>query len=859
MTVPESFIKLCGMKNKTLTTENYLHELLKKKYHTSEVIRSQIARIKDSIREKAGKEPLKPFTVRFKGRVIDCSFEKTLKIISKRLFIKGRMDNLSTHREHGFVEANITATLTEVEALIQYLMKSHLVLHCKKGIVKGASNLLIIDVTERDQLDNFTPDYIHCNYVTSAESYEKYTGRLGEYLVFNGSPLTSDRIGRELRFNKIETKNKVFTTTGLKEIYANLYSIYLILKLDLEQHYLKLRTFYSQEDDLRMVEEKIDELGFFADIFNLIVSDDNPILSNKTLFLDLIKLQHIVENNNWKTLPAYSGYIYSATNKLNNQFKLLEEYNLFLAYAHCVEKFIAKLTKKLFKHKSDFRNEQYNLTANYNELKKLQTISNHPVIQDDYREMLNSFSKLLAYLDFLTVRDGGTDSTDSHQDTISLAGKSSNKVATLVKKCIESIFSVTIEISTKPIFHQDQSLKTEQEKDVQRLILKLNENLEKLSGLKTSGGRNAYLEARRSVPQLTNLSDTLDQLEKLIKSIENKKEMDTHDPFKSIFAEYNKFEILYRDLNNLGILETGEERKMVYGILTDLQKLFFNKPLKENAYTEIINKIRSLEDFISGKNRSILEKENIDISKLNQNPVFRTIIGIKACIQNIIEKESRYQKINTFKNDPEFFSYSARELGNFLVQIEKFHEKVKSVCYYKNMTAFETVEKDFDKLIDELKDIDFLISLHTRSAERRISKEPDIHIDYLKNSQLIRKNLEKAILTIQNQISQMQGFMHAIENYLHQHSFVHSGVATSVLFDQITYLLSNIDVRLLDMTKSMEDMFKESVDTIFHYQVGEAFTEPKKEDIDDLMKEVNKKTIVRKYQNHEKDLSNFIV
>lgn len=847
------------MKNKTLTTENYLHELLKKKYHTSEVIRSQIARIKDSIRERAGKEPLKPFTVKFKGRVIDCSFEKTLKIVSKRLFNKGRIDNLSTHREHDFVEANITATLTEVEALIQYLMKSHLVLHCKKGIVKGASNLLIIDVTERDQLDNFTPDYIHCNYVTSAESYEKYTGRLGDYLVFNGSPLTSDRIGRELRFNKIETKNKVFTTTGLKEIYANLYSIYLILKLDLEQHYLKLRTFYSQENDLRMVEDKIDELGFFADIFNLIASDDNPILSNKTLFLDLIKLQHIVENNNWKTLPAYSGYIYSATNKLNNQFKLLEEYNLFLAYAHCVEKFIAKLTKKLFKHKSDFRNEQYNLTANYNELKKLQTISNHPVIQDDYREMLNSFSKLLAYLDFLTVRDGGTDSTDSHQDTISLAGKSSNKVATLVKKCIESIFSVTIEISTKPIFHQDQSLKTEQEKDVQRLILKLNENLEKLSGLKTSGGRNAYLEARRSVPQLTNLSDTLDQLEKLIKSIENKKEIDTHDPFKSIFAEYNKFEILYRDLNDLGILETGEERKMVYGILTDLQKLFFNKPLKENAYTEIINKIRSLEDFISGKNRSILEKENIDISKLNQNPIFRTIIDIKACIQNIIEKESRYLKIDTFKNDPEFFSYSSNELGNFLMQIEKFHEKLKSVCYYKNMTAFETVEKDFDKLIDELKDIDFLISLHTRSAERRISKEPDIHIDYLKNSQLIRKNLEKAILTIQNQISQMQGFMHAIENYLHQHSFVHSGVATSVLFDQITYLLSNIDVRLLDMTKSMEDMFKESVDTIFHYQVGEAFTEPKKEDIDDLMKEVNKKTVVRKYQNHEKDLSNFIV
>ena len=73
---------------------------------------------------------------------------------------------------------------------------------------------------------------------------------------FNGLPLTSEKIGRELRFNKIETKNRVFTTTGLKEIYLNLQFIDLILKLDLEQHYLKLRTFSSQEDDLKMVEEK---------------------------------------------------------------------------------------------------------------------------------------------------------------------------------------------------------------------------------------------------------------------------------------------------------------------------------------------------------------------------------------------------------------------------------------------------------------------------------------------------------------------------------------------------------------------------------------------------------------------------
>ena len=86
----------------------------------------------------------------------------------------------------------------------------------------------------------------------------------------------------------------------------------------------------------------------------------------------------------------------------------------------------------------------------------------------------------------------------------------------------------------------------------------------------------------------------------------------------------------------------------------------------------------------------------------------------------------------------------------------------------------------------------------------------------------------------------MDGFVHDIESNLQRHSFIHSGVATSVLFDQITYLLSNIDVRLLDMTKLTENMFNESVNTIFHYQAGESFTEPKNENIDDLMKEIEK-------------------
>src|SRR3990172_623564 len=339
------------METLTSNDKNYLYELLKKKYHTSEVVRAQIAEIKAKKRDDMAKESLKSFIVKCKGMVIDNSFEKTLRIISKRLFNKGKIDNLHTFKEQGLVEANMTATLTEVESLIQYLMKPHLVLHCKKGIVKGASNLLIIDESEQNQLDNFTPDYTHRNYVTHAESYEKYTGRLGDYLVFNGLPLTTEKIGRELRFNKIETKNRVFTTTGLKEINLNLHLISLILKLDLEQHYLKLRVFNSQEEDLKMVEEKIDDLGFFADIFNQIATTDNPLLFNEYLFLDLIRLEPIVENNNWKAIPAYAGYIYSAANKLNGQFKLLEEYNLFLTYANCIEKFIVKLTKKLSKHK----------------------------------------------------------------------------------------------------------------------------------------------------------------------------------------------------------------------------------------------------------------------------------------------------------------------------------------------------------------------------------------------------------------------------------------------------------------------------------------------------------------------------
>ena len=64
------------MKTIISNDKNYLYELLKKKYHTSEVVRAQIAGIKEKIREGVVKENLKSFMVKFRGRVIDSSFEK---------------------------------------------------------------------------------------------------------------------------------------------------------------------------------------------------------------------------------------------------------------------------------------------------------------------------------------------------------------------------------------------------------------------------------------------------------------------------------------------------------------------------------------------------------------------------------------------------------------------------------------------------------------------------------------------------------------------------------------------------------------------------------------------------------------
>ena len=157
------------MKTQVLFEKNPLYELLKKRYHTSDVVRLQIARRKEDLQSRVYKESLKSFTVKMSGKVINCSFEKTLKIISKNLFIKGRVATISALQGQEIVEVNMTATLPEVESLVQYLMTPHIVLHFKKDLIKGASNLLIIDETEEGQLGGITPDHSHRNYINYAE------------------------------------------------------------------------------------------------------------------------------------------------------------------------------------------------------------------------------------------------------------------------------------------------------------------------------------------------------------------------------------------------------------------------------------------------------------------------------------------------------------------------------------------------------------------------------------------------------------------------------------------------------------------------------------------------------------------
>ena len=102
------------------------------------------------------------------------------------------------------------------------------------------------------------------------------------------------------------------------------------------------------------------------------------------------------------------------------------------------------------------------------------------------------------------------------------------------------------------------------------------------------------------------------------------------------------------------------------------------------------------------------------MQKPNQNPVFKSISDVKTGIQNIVEKEAQGKKSDTFKNEPEFFSFSAKELDGFLECIELLHEKLKETCYYKNIAEFEAIEKKLDRLIDEVRDIESYISAHIR-------------------------------------------------------------------------------------------------------------------------------------------------
>jgi hypothetical protein len=234
---------------------------------------------------------------------------------------------------------------------------------------------------------------------------------------------------------------------------------------------------------------------------------------------------------------------------------------------------------------------------------------------------------------------------------------------------------------------------------------------------------------------------------------------------------------------------------------------------------------------------------------MNQDKTFNKLLNIKTGIQNMIEKKNQIRKISTFKKDREFLSFSLKELDGFLEELIAFHKKLKVTTYYGQQSNFEKIEKEFDKLIVKVNDIEARITSRRRSDNNTIYKESEPSIDYSKSSMLNKKNLEKTIISAQYQISQLLEFIVTVKGFLGQDSFVHSGVSTSALFDQITYLLSNTDVKLLDFTSLTEDMYNESIKTIFQYQVGETYNEPKKGDIEGLMKRIEKKTTVKTYQS----------
>ena len=483
---------------KTSDSSNHYYKLLEKKFHSSDIVRSQIAEIKERVKKTVIEEPLKSLFVSFKGEVVGNSFEKTLKIVTKHLFHKGKIDSYKTVKESGVVEANITATQTEIEELIQFLMKRHLVLHCKTGLSKGASNMLIIDEKEQKQLGDFTPDDTSCNYVTTAETREKYSGRLDGYLIYNGLPLTTKTLGSELRLNEIVTSNKVFTSTGLKEVFLNLHFVVLVIMLDLEQHYFKYRIFKEQEEDLKMVEDNIDNLGLFTELFDHLTNEGNPLLFNNELFMDVLKLEHIVEKDNWKVLPAYDSYVYSATNKLDAHFKFLEEYGLLQKCVESVDSLIEKIDGKLSRHSLPSQSEQDDLSSNYQELKQFSSISNHSLLKNDYLELLGAFRKLLVYLDSMS----GQETVAAKQEDVKKAEKPSGGFVATMKERAKSLLSSATETPQESVSHNEQTLTTEQEEDVRTLLLQVKEGVRKISKLKTDSGLD--VDALRSVAEGIN-------------------------------------------------------------------------------------------------------------------------------------------------------------------------------------------------------------------------------------------------------------------------------------------------------------------------------------------------------------------
>ena len=833
---------------KALDTTNHYYKLLEKKFHSSDVVRSQIAEIKEKVKDTVIEEPLKSLFVSFKGEVIGTSFEKTLKIISKHFFRKGKIDNYRTDEESGVVEANITATQTEVEELIQLLMKRHLVLHCKTGLPKGASNMLIIDEAEKKRLKDFVPDDISCNYVATAETSEKYTGRLDGYLIYNGQPLTTKALGSELRLNEIVTSNKVFTSTGLKEVFLNLHFIVLVIILDLEQHYFQYRIFKEQEEDLKMIEENMDNLGLFTELFDHLTDEGNPLLFNNELFMDVLKLEHIVEKDNWKVLPAYDSYVYSAADRLDAHFKFLEEYGLLQECVGSIGLLVEKLEGKLSSHSLASQSELDELSSGYQELKQFSSISNNSLLKNDYLELVGAFRKLLVYLDSTSALD--STKQESVQKESRLPEKPSRGLVATMKAHAKALLSSSEESSQKPVSDNEKNLTTKQEGDIRTLLLQVKEGFRKISNLKTDSGLDAHLEARKNVPFLTNLSDALDQLKKLIKDINKNK--DVQEQFNDLFSRKNKFVILSNKLCKMVKFKTKQEEKKVRGVLADLQKLLHDKPFIEDNYERFIDDVNNLEDFVNSKDASSMKQAGATLSlaqEMNQDKTFEKILNIKSCIQNAIEKKNQIRAISTFKKDREFISFSLKELDGFLEELVEFHKKLKVTTYYGKQSDFEKIEKEFDKLIVKVNDIEDRITSRKRSDNNTIYKESDSSIDYSKSSMLNKKNLEKTVISAQYQISQLFEFIETVKGFLGQHSFVHSGVSTSSLFDSITYLLSNTDVKLLDFTSLTEDMYNESIKTIFQYQVGETYNEPRKEDVESLMKKVKKKTCVKIYTN----------